>query len=198
MYPYFAFEMPNVRNKIAHQGFWDASDLKNFANELMFDIYAIINSISLTDTIPFTLHRIFPFLRKKISDSHYDQKHFQTILAELFAASGFNLKKNWYTVFFDAIKNRESYKEVLEFYKINCMDGVITDYYQECCEINNVFHTETFWGEIINLLKSSYENPGLIGFVNTLANNYIGEFEKGSRLKDKTIQIKQILKSKES
>lgn len=42
VYPYYAFEVPDLRNEIAHKGFSSASDLYSEANELILDLHTVV------------------------------------------------------------------------------------------------------------------------------------------------------------
>lgn len=42
LYPYFAFDIPNLRNKVAHIGIVEDSNIKNTAYELVLDLHCIL------------------------------------------------------------------------------------------------------------------------------------------------------------
>ena len=45
VYPYFNFDVPDIRNEIAHTGYFMSEDLNHVANELILDLKAIISLI---------------------------------------------------------------------------------------------------------------------------------------------------------
>lgn len=45
VYPYYNFDVPDIRNEIAHIGFYRSDDLEHLANELILDLNTIISWI---------------------------------------------------------------------------------------------------------------------------------------------------------
>lgn len=45
VYPYYNFDVPGIRNEIAHTGFYRSGDLNHLANELILDLNTIISWI---------------------------------------------------------------------------------------------------------------------------------------------------------
>lgn len=196
MYPYFAFEAPIFRNKIAHNGLWDSDDIKNFANELIYDLFAIISAIKFTQKLPYNLLGVILPLRQEIKKLELSYEDYSTVLASLFSGTqGRNHGKE----IFDILQQREEKKKVLEFYSIPISEFVSTNLYEECCRLTKVIYDEKFWKLIIKqLFTITKHEPGkpydFVDFAETIVNSYIGEFEKDSRLKEKCILIKKELK----
>lgn len=197
MYPYYAFDAPNFRNKIAHNGLWDSGNLKNFCNELVFDIYSIINAIRLSDKLPYNLFSVVLTMRNKIKSIDISEKDYLAVLMEIFG--GAQICKSGANGIFSDLKNREQKKKILEFYPIQINDTESTNLYEECCRITKVIYTEKTWDIILELLKDIKDyTPGnpydFVEFSKSIKNNYICEFENGSNLKKKCIEIGKELK----
>ncbi len=45
VYPYYNFDVPDIRNEIAHTGFYQSDDLNHLANELILDLNTVISWI---------------------------------------------------------------------------------------------------------------------------------------------------------
>lgn len=196
MYPYFAIEAPIFRNKITHNGLWDPDDIKNFANELIYDLFAIISAIKFTPKLPYNQLGVILSLRQEIKKLELSYEDYSTVLFSLFSGNqGRNLGKE----IFDILKRREEKKEVLEFYSIPISEFVSTNLYEECCRLTRVIYDEKLWELIIKQLSSITKHEpdkpyDFVDFAETIVNSYIGEFEKDSRLKEKCILIKKELK----
>lgn len=201
MYPYYAFDAPVFRNKIAHNGLWNSQNLKNFCNELVFDIYSIIKAIRLSDKLPYNLLSVVPSMRNKIKSTEISEKDYITVLTEIFG--GAQICNSGANGIFSALKNREQKKKILEFYPIQINDTEYTNLYEECCRITKVIYTEETWDIILNHLKDvkDYE-PGkpydFVSFAKSIKDNYICEFENGSDLKQKCIEVGKEIKRFES
>ncbi|WP_411740096.1 hypothetical protein [Peribacillus sp. S4] len=194
MYPYFAFEAPIFRNKIAHNGFWDLKGIKNFANELIFDLFAIVTAIKSSKKLPYNLLRIVLPLREEIKKVELSYENYPTVLHSLFGGMGTINGKE----FFDILKRREEKRKVLEFYRIHISEFESTNLYEECCRLTQVIYDERFWDIVINFLSDIPERRkgqpfDFVSFAESLANNYIYEFPKDSPLKKKCILIKKDL-----
>ncbi len=196
-YPYYAFDAPIFRNKIAHNGLWDSQDLKNFCNELVFDLYSIIQAIKIFNKLPYNLLGVVLTMRKEINTVEIPEEKYPFVLAELFGGS--QLGKFGANGIFSIIKNREKKKEVLEFYTLKVNDTEHTSLYEECCRLTDVIYCEKTWDIIIEHLKeiSNYQ-PGkpydFVEFATSIKNSYINEFSNGSILKEKCIEVSKALK----
>ena len=195
MYPYFAFEAPIFRNKIAHNGLWDSDDAKDFANELIFDLHAIIQAIKFSNKLPYNLLGVILPLRRDVNTLEYSYEDYsRVIISLLIGTQGENIG----TEFFNILKRKDEKRKELEFYPIPVSTSDNTNLYEECCRLTNVLYDERFWDEIIRILSDVKEhNKGkvndFVDFVNLLVKNYISEFQKESILKEKCIEINKSL-----
>ncbi len=196
-YPYYAFDAPIFRNKIAHNGLWDSKNLKNFCNELMFDLYSIIQAIKISNKLPYNLLAVALMMRKEINTVEIPKEKYSFVLAELFGAS--QLGKFGSNGIFSILKNREQKKAILEFYPIQVNNTEHTNLYEECCRLTKVIYCEKTWDIIIEHLKQISEySPGkpydFVEFAMAIKNNFINEFANGSILKEKCIEVSKALK----
>ncbi|MDI3095022.1 hypothetical protein QJ133_28260 [Priestia megaterium] len=191
MYPYFAFEAPIFRNKIAHNGLWDSDNLKDFANELIFDLYAIIKAIKLSNKLPYNLLGVVLPLREDINTLEYFHEDYGNVILSLLKGTQ---GKNAGTEFFNMLKRKDEKRKELEFYHIQVSNSQVTNLYEECKRLTKAIHDERFWDEIIRMLSTITEYKkgrpfNFVDFVNVLVKNYIAEFPKESALKQKCIEI---------
>lgn len=193
-YPYFAFDVPIFRNKIAHNGFLDVKDLKQFSNELIHDLFTIISAIKFSGKFPYNLLGVFLSLRKVVETTTYSPKDYKAIIIDLFGSTQIWDAKE----VFDLIKGREEKREVLEFYTIETSESENTNLYDECCTLWKIIEDGKFWDDIIEILshieKQKKEKPyDFVLFAKSIVNNFIGTFEKGSNLKNKCILLQKEL-----
>ncbi len=197
IYPYYAFEFPIYRNKIAHSGLWTDDNFKDFANELILDLYTILEVIKLPYIPPNNLLILFVPMRQKINHLEFTEDDYETILVELF--SSYQFDKNSSKSIFDFLKERDIKRDLLEHYIIPVSNNVITNLYEECNRLINVIYNEKFWDIILRYTKEfKTYNPGkpydFIEFVSVITNNYIGEFKQNTTVKDKCIEVKKEIK----
>lgn len=196
IYPYYAFDAPIFRNKIAHNGLWDSMDLKNFCNDLVFDLYSIIQAIKTSDKLPYNLLGVVLMIRDKITTVEIPEDKYISVLAELFGGS---IGKFGANGIFNILKSRELKKDILEFYPIKVNDTEQTNLYEECCRITDIINNEKTWDFILGELKTihNYE-PGkpydFVEFARSIKNNYIGDFQKDSIIKGKCVEVSRELK----
>lgn len=201
MYPYFAFDAPIFRNKIAHNGLWDADNVKDFANELIFDLHAIISAIKLSNKLPYNLYEVvLPFRRFVHTLEYSSQNDYGELITALLQGTQGSKMANDGRELFDLLKQKDNKRRTLEFYPIQVSDTEFTNLYEECGRIMKALHDEKFWDEIANMLstliKDEYKTGTLdyfVKFVNPLVNSYIFTFSKDSVQKKKCIEINRII-----
>ncbi|APU87075.1 hypothetical protein [Clostridium botulinum] len=65
-YPYFAYDAPIFRNKIAHNGLYNSNNNKNFANELILDLYFITELAKISNIFPYNILQVVIPIRAQI------------------------------------------------------------------------------------------------------------------------------------
>lgn len=196
VYPHFAFEVPIFRNRIAHKGLWNEYNPKNFANELILDLNTILEMIKLPYIPPNNLLVLFESIRQKIAHLEFTEDDYETILAEIFTTiqSEENCTRNVFTL----LKERETKRELFEYYIIPILDGACTNLYEECNRLTGVIHNEKFWDIVLMYMqKVQTHNSGnrydFISFVKLMTDNYIGEFEPDTPMSEKCLRAKKEL-----
>ena len=198
VYPYFAFEVPIFRNMIAHKGLWDAGNLKNFANELILDLHTILEMIKLPYIPPNNLLILFMLIRQKITHLKFMDSDYETILIEMFTAV--QLEKNCSKNIFVLLEERETKRELFEYYIIPISDETNTNLYEECNRLIEVIYDEKFWDIILTYMQkvktyNPREQHSFVDFVRLITENYIGKFKTNTSIKNKCIKIKKELDS---
>ncbi|WP_434284603.1 hypothetical protein [Clostridium botulinum] len=197
-YPYFAYDAPIFRNKIAHNGLYNSSNNKNFANELILDLYFITELTRISNIFPYNILRVVIAIRAQIKTLEFTEDNYGIILEELFFSFGL-MKSKDSNVIFDILKKKDDRKESLKFYQIPLNNDKCTNLYEECVRITKVIFEEKFWDIIINKLqdetKYKKEEPyDFVEFSKSISNNYINEFKNKEKLKQKCIEVNKELK----
>ena len=98
LYPYFAFDVPRIRNEIAHKGIIENRDLKMTAYELVLDLNCVL---SLTENASTDKFKQFVLIFQKFNEINidefdsqeaYDTAIAQCLLMQLYASSIIELK----------------------------------------------------------------------------------------------------------
>lgn len=197
IYPYFAFEVPIFRNKIAHSGLWSEDNIKGFANELILDLYTILEIIKLPYVPPNNLLNLFVSIRREIKHLEFTEGDYEIILKEMFLITQFGKGCPWNI--FTLLKGRGIKQELFEHYIISISDDVNTNLYEECNRLTKVIYNEKFWDIVlIHTQKVHKHEPGgafdFIDFIKLITNNYINEFKSNTLVKGKCIEVKKELK----
>ncbi|KEI84128.1 hypothetical protein N493_19755 (plasmid) [Clostridium botulinum B2 433] len=197
-YPYFAYDAPIFRNKIAHNGLYNSNDNKNFANELILDLYFITELAKISNIFPYDILQVVIRMRRQIKTLEFAEDDYGTILKELFF--GFQpIKNKDSNVIFEILKKKNDRKESLKFYQIHVNNAKCTNLYEECVRITKVIFEEKFWDIIISQLQDETKYEGgkpydFVEFAKSISNNYINEFKNKEKLKQKCIEVNKELK----
>ncbi len=190
--PYFLFEFPEIRNKVAHDGIINDINLEDLANELILDIFCIVQQIN-SPSLP--INNVKCLLEKIVAKTGIEinkQDNYETIIYELFVCSGFAINDE-YNIY-KQIKDRIKYKKVYEFYSIGKTDnfeGIKLDVAVD--QLMDVFEDIRFWDIIIK--HSNGFNGNEFGFrlLDTLVKEFVGYFQKDHPVKKKCIEAAKFL-----
>lgn len=198
VYPYFAFEVPELRNEIAHNGMLVNKDLKITANEIALDLNT---AISLIYSMSLDKYKIilltWEVLNESITESS-DIKIESTLLCELFS---------WFNVvgseFLTVLKDPDEYQDEIDFYQPIEIDVDKTYLPQAVGHIEKIIKTDLFWNEMLSQIsRITFHAKGkpydFIDFAIKMKNIFIPVLTKDSPEKEKCKHVAAALHKFES
>ena len=175
-YPYFAFDVPILRNEIAHTGMINSVDLERKADELILDLNAVVQMAKMESDGKF---RIFLMIFDKIKpiNNPIDREINKKLVHELFASNAVAPDSFW-----TLLKKPEDYKDELAFYK---KEDELQEGYADLPTIVEMISAMVrelpFWCEMFDLMSHiiSKENKGIVienwkKFLLKLSHDYVG------------------------
>ena len=153
LYPYFAFDVPDLRNKVAHIGIVDDNNIKNIAYELVLDLNCIFTlaeqeSINKFQNIVYIISKIEDVISSNDFKTEEDKR--KAIAKQLF----FELLSSDLTAdkyFWQLIANPSAYEDELNYYlpkKINKKDIYLKDMVNY---IHRILLHEIFWQVVLDV-----------------------------------------------
>ncbi len=118
LYPYFAFDIPELRNKVAHIGLVDSDNIKNLAYELVLDLHCVLTLAEKESLNKFRyLMKIFSNNTNSINPADYaeDNEYYKKVAEHLY----FQLSAFYPFVddsFWGVLTNPTGYDEELDYY----------------------------------------------------------------------------------
>lgn len=122
-YPYFAFDVPIMRNEIAHKGLINTDDLERTAYDLVLDLNSVIRMVESESNEKFIIFQmIFSELIKLDDDMPEHMQNLNKKLVEELIRNDF-LTQGY---FWKMLKNPEIYKEEISFYSSQTQEGYVS------------------------------------------------------------------------
>lgn len=183
LYPYFAFDVPNLRNEIAHNGIIGSENLEHLCNETILDIWCIVDwACQLSDdkykALCITCDRLQE-KREQEPDCDADSIVFMELLGNYQVCDREFLK---------VLSTPDAYDEELLFYKSLADDsgnGKLS-IWEITYKISDIVKSEAFWNYINNAVLPdipSHEKGkpyDCIDFVTALRDEFIPKLKDGS------------------
>ncbi len=197
LYPYFALDMPSLRNEIAHNGMVKGRDLKTTAYEVVLDLNCIISCVESESVDKF---KVFMLIGEKLNEvngsscndqKEYDEKIVQILLGELYIWN--DLTQDY---FWKIIQYPNDFQTEINFYKpdVPKEDGkYLADV---ILAIEQWIKSEKFWSVLLMHLNETKTNDpseptDFIKFAIKLKNNFIALLS--GKAKDECVKISSIL-----
>lgn len=174
VYPYFNFDVPDIRNEIAHTGYFMSENLNHVANELILDLNALISWIyGISHEKYEVLHMIGDKLDQNMDEDI--KKKANILLSEMLSCTSIADYK-----YLDLLKNPASFREEIECMKTP--EGYWEKYIEK---IMKIIRTEEFWNYLDEYIKETdvYEvgKPyNIVAFADKLKNTFIAILENNS------------------
>ena len=201
LYPYFAFDIPDLRNTVAHIGLVEDSNIKNIAYELVLDLHCILSlaeqeSLNKFKNVIYIITKIKDVVNSNDFDSDDKQKEAiaEHIFGELYLG---NATTDDY--FWNLIVKPSDYEEELNYYQPNKEDDNHIYLKTMVNYINAVLQHEIFWqvvlkycSKISNIEHDRINDMG--AFIEKLKNMFIPILD--GRAKDLCIDVNKELQRK--
>lgn len=160
LYPYFAFDVPRIRNEIAHKGIVENRDLKMTAYELVLDLNCVL---SLTENASTDKFKQFILISQKLEEINVDdfesQGEYNTAIARCLLMQLFMSSMIEREYFWDVLITPDSFDEEMEYYRPD-------DLQEDEIYLKDIVHTisgwtrkDVFWKVITDELTECIKNP---------------------------------------
>ena len=156
VYPYYNFDVPDIRNEIAHTGFYRSDDLKHLANELILDLNTVISWIY---DITHEKYTVLKMIGDKLDEEPQAgaEKKAMTLVCEMLSCTSIADYK-----YLDLLKCPTDFSEEMQCMKTpdGYWDAIIN-------KIMAIIKTEEFWIYIDNNISETdvYEQNKPYNFV---------------------------------
>lgn len=174
VYPYYMFEVPEIRNEIAHTGLIEADNLEHIANELVLDLNTVISWIY---EISHGKYKILMMISDALDNKKSEDINVlaSTLIYEMASCMGITDFK-----YLDLLKKPSDYSD-----EIGCMKTPIGYWDAIIDKIMNIIKTETFWniidGHINETERFEINKPfNLLVLADKLKNTFIPVLSKDS------------------
>jgi len=187
LYPYFAFDIPNLRNTIAHKGIVEVQDIRQTAYNLVLDLNCILYLTERASTDKFNK---FIKIYKKLIGKEENKEIADVIANELYIS-----KEIFYEFFWELLLNPEVYKEELDYYIPDDLDEDEVCLKDIVCFISDQVKGEAFWDVILETCEAYLSGDRipdreLISFIEEMKKRYMGILEGVAKRKCCQVNVK--------
>lgn len=197
IYPYFAFDIPALRNEVAHKGIVKGRDLKQAAYELVLDLNCLLCLTEEASTDKFKKFIIVYGKLNKIEDFEYkNYEEYSRAIAECFTKEFYLDKIIEDKYFWELLTSPNKYEEEMDYYR---PDDLKDD--EACLKdmvyfISDLAKTGVFWTGVYDicngfLLNNLKMDEHLFHFFDLLKEKFIASL-KGA-VKSKCCQVNEKL-----
>ena len=195
-YPYFAFDVPIMRNDVAHKGMIENMDLEQASYDLIIDLYTVcrmVSSESYDKYVGFIMvhEEMVAWERKEPEKASDDKERNKKLVMALFQNRNV-IGDNFWKV----LKSPELYEDETLSYKIDDLEPGYMDIPMMVAAISVLVRQENFWRALVDILKQ-YSSPTTVwdefeDFARFMKNDYIAKLD--GEAKKYCIEISKILK----
>lgn len=193
IYPYYAFELPILRNEIAHKGMTSEDSLEGIANELTLDLYTAVYWTEHYSNDKF-LTVLCAFGKLNAEDRAESEE--STTFCELFSCY-----QTYDREFLMVLADPAKYDDELQFFRAQNSDPCAVTILEMVQSISTIVKSESFWKYIADdVLSSTYEHKqgkpyDVIDFITALRNMIIPVLTKDSSEKLACQEVSKKLKT---
>lgn len=175
LYPYFAFEIPDIRNEIAHNGILDVEDIELIAYELILDISNIIMHIKRESEQKFTNFLMIADELDSVEDP--DDPEYPIRVCEKLIFVFISCYNVCHQSFWKVLKKPNDFKDEIEFY-CSIIDKEFGEYYEKVIlGISNIVKDDLFWKVLLDTVQDGGGNDFSRKPIDFLTKDYIGILE---------------------
>lgn len=170
-YPYFAFDVPVMRNEIAHIGLTNSQNIEQKADELLLDLNAVARMAIMESEEKF---RFFIDIYSKLSQTGFNDIEAvnHELVCELLADNMIAPDSFW-----DVLKCPSNFKEEIAFYKQDNAQKGIVDLPTMVYTISEMVYQLPFWSEMVKSIDLEYNTDYFNQFLLFMAKNYIANLD---------------------
>lgn len=191
MYPYFAFDVPLLRNEVAHKGMLQTEEAELMAYNLVLDLNTLsqmVKSESYDKFIPAIMAH--EELIKWNPDDDSTDELYDTLVGELFMLDKIASEHFW-----EIIRNTEKYKDEILFYKKDDLPEGYSDLPGIVDVLSQLVRSEGFW-KAMHRLVTKYLTPlskwdEVLTFAKRMKDQYIGSLKDTA--KSECIEIAKVV-----
>ena len=192
MYPYFAFDIPLLRNEVAHKGMLKTEDAKRIAYDLILDLNTLSQMVRSESMDKFVYaimtHEIL--VQWKPENEGNTDGLYDTLVYELFM---FDKIANAH--FWKVLKNPVDYKEEIEFYRKDDQPEGMIDLPGIIQVMSQLIRSEGFWKSMHKLVNQHITPTSkwaeLEEFARKMKNEYIAVLEPDA--KTECIEVSKVV-----
>lgn len=191
MYPYFAFDVPLLRNEVAHKGMLQTEDAEFLAYNLVLDLNTVSQLVKMESYDKFipAIMTHEKLLNWNPEDNTTDELY-DTLFYELFMIDKIANKHFW-----KIIRNPEEYEDEIMFYKISDLPEGNIDLPGIVDVLSQLVKSEGLWGAMHRFVAThvtpSSEWDGVLAFAKRMKDQYIGLLEDDA--KSECIEVAKIV-----
>ncbi len=194
LYPYFAFDIPLLRNEAAHKGMLKAEDLQRTAYNLVLDLNTLSQMVKSEsyDKFVYAIMTHEELLKWEPKTDGGTDELYDTLLHELFM---FDKMANDH--FWKVMRNPADYQDEIEFYRIDDLPEGMVDLPGIVSAISQLIGNEGFWKAMHRLVQKSItpfsRNLDVEDFAKRMKDQYIGILAEPA--KSECIEVAKLLKT---
>lgn len=193
MYPYFAYDIPLLRNEVAHKGMLKTEDAKRIAYDLVLDLNTLTQMVKSESMDKFicAIMAHEELLEWEPKNDGGTDELYDKLLYELFM---FDKLAN--THFWKVLRNPEDYKDEIEFYRKDDLPEGYIDLPGIIDVMSQLVRSEGFW-KAMHRLVDEYVTPTVNWeeaeeFARKMKNEYIGILD--GTAKTECIEVAKIIR----
>lgn len=197
VYPYFAFDVPDLRNEVAHNGIISREEVKDIANNIVLDLYTLVYwAIQLSSNKYSHLLMIMDNIKDEQGN---ENKLVKLLFSEMFQTYQISDGK-----FLDVLKEPNKYKEDIYFYEPQDKRNDVISLNDTVSYILDTISSDKFWRyvhDVIDLGKDNHQKGkpyDLIDFIEKLKNTFISVLNYQSPEKIACQEVAKKIKQLES
>jgi len=187
LYPYFAFDVPDLRNQVAHKGLVENDNIEMLAHELLLDLNCIV---SLVENESIDKYKTILLIREKLnavdSDNYSTDKEYyedisKILLHELYANDKMNIPFFW-----EILTNPKQFEDELNYYIPASPDNSMIYLKDVVYAVSGLVKKEVFWKTALQLsdkitTKDNTELNDKGIFLNKLKNMFIAKLDGNAK-----------------